>query len=217
MKTQVWLAIMVLLTAVGTGLASNIVVNGGFEDPILPESPGYQEYLHGAYIPGWGVEGPGGSVYLINKDNRPNTPEGNQCVQLVAVGDGGADIYQLFSGLTPGAQYKVRYAQAQRGDVVDIPSVLNVQWKYWENGTLGAANYVQYEQTTTETAAAYTYHEFTVTAQHENDFLVFYAPYQGTANMPNFDDVSVEMVPEPATLGVLLCGGVLSLLRRNRK
>ena len=140
----------------------------------------------------------------------------------MALGDGGADIYQLFTGLTPGAQYKVRYAQAQRGDEPSIPSVLTVQWKYWDNGIFGTANYVQYEQTTTETAAAYTYHEFTVTAQYENDYLVFYAPYlnvggEPTWNMPNIDDISVEMVPEPATLGVLICSGILSLLRRNRK
>lgn len=76
--------------------------------------------------------------------------------------DGAADIYQLFSGLTPGAQYKVRYAQAQRGDVPSVPSVLNVQWKYWEGGVYGGTNQILYQQTTTETAATYRNSSFVI-------------------------------------------------------
>jgi hypothetical protein len=202
---------LILLVNAGIGHADVIVLNGGFEDPVITEEKGWTGFVSDE-VPGW-TYGDQGTVVLLNKSVRPNAPEGNQVAQMQGVSEN-TYMYQLFSGLTPGESYTVRYAQAQRGDDGGAAlSVLTVQWKYWVEE--GVSNAVLYEQTTTVTASAFDYFEFTVTAQNHNDYLVFLAgPVGGLGNQPNIDDVSVTAVPEPATLGLLTLGGVAMLRRR---
>jgi hypothetical protein len=187
--------------------AQNLVVNGGFEDPIVP---GGDWSVFGS-IPGWDTFfGPGIEI----QNNVAGSPaEGNQHVELDSHANSG-----MFQNIptTGGQQYLLSFAYSPRPGVGADSNWISVLWDgSFFTSVTGAGG----------GGTVWNYHQFVVTGNPGFTTLAFQAFGTNDSLGGYIDDVSVTKlghaaaVPEPGTMTLLGTGafGLVAKLRRRRQ
>jgi hypothetical protein len=195
---------------VATATADNIVINGSFEAPAITST--WEIF---PAITGWQLaRGP--SIEIQRNVSNWKSAAGSQYVELDADIDGpkgarsgepaSSAIYQDLP-TTAGGQYVLQFAFSPRPGVKD--NRLEVKW----NGTIldtlsasGAGRSTTNWQTST----------YTVRATGKVTRLQF-GDRSASDSLGTFlDDVHVSMIPEPASLAMVLGGLLVSLRKRGR-
>jgi choice-of-anchor C domain-containing protein len=178
-------------------LPANLLVNGGFEEPPVPEGSDFVTVTleSSDQIPGWSV---GGSVDVVKGTWQPS--EGDQSLDLNGFAPG--LISQSFA-TTPGARYRLSFAYADTPGEPVITSGLGDEASatvrvFAEDET------VLLNQSLTHSGSApdnmqYTPFSDTFTATSATSFLLFEAQSQGDGGVV-LDAVSVDLIAEDADL-----------------
>jgi choice-of-anchor C domain-containing protein len=212
MRRKVWSAVLTVLcvglTATAWASPSNLVTNGGFEDPTVQNTNlGFDTYTVGQDFGGWHVSS--GSVDLIGSYWTPS--EGSQSLDLNGTGPG--TIAQQSIATTPGASYLLLFDMA--GNPVQGPPIKNMR-VWW--GTQSFDFSFDTRGYSTTSMGWKTYWVLLKATGFTTD-LSFQSttadsPYCG----PALDNVQLYAVPEGPS-GLLLLPGLLPiavLVRRRR-
>lgn len=190
-----------LAALAGLAQARNIVSNGGFENPEVTASQGWEKYSNGDEMGGWLVGGAG--VVLVEGFGSPMASEGDQCVELNFF-QGGSVQQELTTA--PGQWYHVSFDMAgQLGQGPDLKT-LHV---YWGDLYMG-----QFSWSQAGTLGKWQTCGVNVLGTSENTALLIVGEVEVDGG-PYIDDVRVEPIPGPGSLAVLAGGGAL-LGRRRR-
>ena len=207
------------LLSVGTvdrARADNIVVNGGFESPVVTGFY-YNIYTAGQSFTGWTVGQ--GSVALFTDQYHPGNSDlpyqGNQALQLSSTQPGNGSIYQDLA-TTPGTTYEFSFAFASNPFASETVS-MNVAW--------GGATVANLSATPTHdlSDSGWVVESYLVTATQSSTLLEFTntTPVADVAG-PQIDAVSVSAIPEPSSLvmgliGLTMAWGSVLVRRRSHE
>lgn len=188
-------------SAIVAGASANLVSNGSFEDGVIGANT-FRIVANGdSFITDWTVTGT--SVDVVSGPATWIAADGNQSIDLAGTpGPGG--VSQMIA-TTNGTAYRIRFALSrndQGGSVAD-KDVDFMFGSYTEN-LLGAVQ------------NSWTYFERTVVADSSSTELRFSSDSAGFFG-GLVDDVSVEVVPEPASMAALTIGALGLIARRRRK
>jgi hypothetical protein len=195
--------------------AGNIVVNGGFETPVVTDFY-YDTYDAGQSFTGWTV-GQGAVALYTDQYNPPlsDVPyQGNQALQLASTQGGNGSIYQDLA-TTPGATYELTFAFASN-PFASANASMSVAWGGATIATLSADPSHDY------TNLGWIVESYTVTASAGITRLEFVNTSSGVdLGLPQIDAVSAVLDPEPSSLvmgffGLTALGGVVLSRRRSR-
>ena len=214
-RTLLTLAALGSLAIGGSGRAhaGNIVVNGGYETPVVKDFY-YDLYSAGQSFTGWTVGQ--GVVALYTDQYNPalsDVPyQGNQALQLKGTQGGNGSIYQDLT-TTPGTRYELSFAFASNPFASSNVS-MEVAWGSATVASLTASPSHDY------TNLGWVVESYSVTATQAITRLEFTntTPVAGNAG-PQIDAVIVSAVPEPSSLmmglvGLTMAGGAALVRRR---
>src|ERR1035438_8580167 len=178
--------------------ASNIVVNGSFEDPALPNG----SWSLFTSIPGWGLaSGP----YIEVQNHVAGDPyDGNQFVELDSTAE--SAIFQDLPTIA-GAEYYLSFAFSARPGVP--VNIMGVSWNGLPVTTLSADGSALADTN-------WNVYSFTVAATSSSTRLQFSGLGPSDSLGEYLDAVLVQTTPEPSS--IMLCfGGLLFAAARYRK
>lgn len=209
MNRALFAAITLTLVAGNAAEAQNLLANGSFESPALPDGTSFSTYGAGNGITGWTIGA--GSVDLIR--DYWNASQGIQSIDLN--GNSPASISQLV-GTQVGGVYNLSFDLAGNPDGA-FDKQLQVYW----GGTLVGGTNVTFNQTGSRAAMGWTTINFTgLTATAMSTELRFQGldtgnPFIGAA----LDNAAVvTATPEPSTYLLMGTGllGIVVAARRKR-
>jgi len=183
------------------GASAILVANGSFEDVNIGNNT-YLNVINGnGSVTGWTVGGV--SVDMVSGPSRWVAADGNQAIDLAGT-PGPGSVSQMLA-TTNGTAYRVRFALSRNdegGSVADKD--VDFSFGSYTENLLGAVQ------------NSWTYYERIIVADSSSTEIKFASDSSG-----NFgglvDDVSVTVVPEPASMAALAIGGLGILARRRRK
>lgn len=191
------LIVWAVMAMTGMVHAANLLVNGTFEDPVVP--PGSSSLV--STLPGWTVH-PNGVV--VSDRNQGQAYEGHNFVQLV--GSGNSSIWQRV-GTVVGQAYQLSFAYAPH---LNVPTGGNGISVYWNDtlianltsGSSGSSGWTRYLLSVVGTG---------------HDVLTFAANGNAVGGGAGLDGVQLNPVPLPGA--ALLFGsavlGYAGVLRRR--
>lgn len=186
MRQKLRVALLVTLS-VASMRAANIVTNGSFEDPDIPTGT-YQLF---SSISGWSL-GSGSDIEL--QDNVAGSPfEGQQILELDSTAN--SSIYQDLT--TTLGNYTLSFAFSPRPG-----TALNSMQVFWAGSLLATVS----ESGTGLTDNQWTVYNYNVTASETTTRLQFTSVGPSDSFGEYIDAVSVESVPEPASIWLSLSG-----------
>jgi Protein of unknown function (DUF642)/PEP-CTERM motif len=205
------------LLSVGTvkrAHASNIVVNGGFEAPVVSGFY-YTIYSAGQSFTGWTIGR--GSVALGTNQFNPGQSDlpyqGNQYLQLASTQGGNGSIYQDLA-TTPGTTYELSFAFASNPFASENVT-MNVAWGGTPVANLSATPSHELLN------SGWVVESFSIVATQKTTRLEFTntTPIADIAG-PQIDAVIVSSVPEPSSMvmgliGLTMAGGVVLVRPRS--
>ena len=181
---------------------ANLIINGGFEDPVVVDSSLHYEHRNGSELTGWTLYSTYRGTVQFNS-LYDLVSEGNQAVQIEVGGDW---ISQTFATVV-GQSYLLSYDLSAYNGFDNI-GVLNV--------SVGTAF-----ETLTGTAGGYSHQTLSFAADSLATTLKFENAYPTSDwyNYPHLDNVSVTAaVPEPETYALMLTGlGIMGWVVRRKK
>jgi hypothetical protein len=196
------------------GVASANVINGGFELPDL----GFRTVASGQTYGDWTNLGPGDIEFVqavphpILNNLQFSAHEGEYWIDLVGVGRPSA-IAQDLTGLVPGAQYRINWAQAGNVWGSDFAFTMQVVW----NGVVVAENtQVHGGSDGRQMNWQERYVDVTANLTAGPNQLIFRATTGGSNRGAALDSVSIEAIPAPGAAALLGLAG-LAVARRDRR
>ncbi|MBV6457095.1 MAG: hypothetical protein HONBIEJF_00202 [Fimbriimonadaceae bacterium] len=216
---KISLAAVLTAGAMSSALAANLVSNGSFEDGTLVngQNPNndfnsMQVFAGMTNITDWTITAADGNdVHWAQNGNGYGwiTPKGSRMIDLSGWSDvnNGAVMSQDF-GAVAGQQYRVDFeigvdSTFTQGGAVSI-----------EAGIGGSSQSTSLSLPIGWTGVYWEHRTMVFTAANNNDVVHFqglYSPF-----CIGLDDVSVEAVPEPASMAALATGGAFLSVRRRR-
>lgn len=203
----------VVFAGVLTSGAAGQLVNGGFE----VTGTGITTVNAGQTFGGWTNQGPGG-IEFVRAEPNGSLPglqfsafEGQYWIDLVGVGSPSA-ISQAITGLTPGGQYRISWAQAGNVWGNNFAFTMQVLW----NGQVVAEN--------TQTHGGFNgafmnwqerFVDVTANLTAGPNQLTFRATTGANARGPALDAVSLTAIPTPGAMGVMALGALVVGRRRR--
>ncbi len=182
---------------------TNLVVNGSFET--TPTTLGTGAWTIYSGLQGWTVTA--GNGIEVRNGNTGTAALGSNFVELDTTVN--STIAQAFASLSAGSQYLLRFQYSPR---IGVNAASNHIAAYW--------NGVQIANVTGAGAGTHVWseHSFNVRAVAGVNTLSFAALGTSDSLGGSLDNVRLNAIPEPATLGLALAGvaGVL-LMRRRRQ
>lgn len=211
MKLRLLAAAAALSLAAGNAQATEILINGGFEDPDIPGT--YETYNNGSTaITGWTVTN--NSVDIVAGYNGMVAASGAQLLDLVGFGTPNGAITQTFQTVS-GQLYVFSFAYSHNFgntssasanfSITGLSTLLNGSVTHNTPGTTGSdLKWVTY------------------IGSFVGDGSLATLAFNNTAGAPSggllLDSISVNSVPEPATWGMLILGfGMAGGMLRRRK
>ena len=198
-----------LFALVLTGLFSpndasaGLVINGGFEDPTIP-NPSFSQFPS---IPGWTLAS--GPAIEIQNHVAGSPFDGQQFVELDSSANSG--MYQDLATVA-GQSYVLSFAYSPRPGVPESSNGIDIRWGALDLGTI--------QQTGIGHAdTVWSIHTYELVATSSTTRLQFTAVGTSDSLGGYLDAVSVNPVPEPASLamcGIAVVTG-LSVARFRRK
>lgn len=197
MKTNIYASLginAILLSLAGAAMvqatADNIVVNGDFEEPVVPGEQGWEIYYGGQSFPGWTVGGH--SVDIVHDHGVRESwvsPSGHQGVDLNGQGPG--SITQYLPTI-PGATYLLSFAMA--GNQVGGPIIVTMDFLWGEEivDTLSFLTITPAPETPGD--IGWCYHQYTLVALTDLTRLTFESLSNTGARGPALDDVQVVLL-----------------------
>jgi hypothetical protein len=207
-----------LVLAVTAVAQANLIVNGSFENPVQPPSPGYQNYTTSGQFDAvnWPLSG---SMVIANGIFGTVASDGNQWLSLESLSSNPniASITQTVS--TPlGFYYELKFDYS----VLMHSSQTEWNFSYDVNGTTITKNLTTGTTTTTLTPWTTETYTFvpttpitTITFTGEQKVNGFYGPAIDNVILLNVGEVPPP-APEPAT-GLLLGLGACGLIARRKR
>jgi len=217
---RILVALMLVAGMVGHAAAQNLLVNGGFETGDLTGWITWEIFPWGAGMPDW----PGHPSYNIYEPGNPNgvifvkpPAEGEKYLSVqVGFASTRGGVFQTIS-VIPGMPYKI-------SGYVHLGADGGTEWaqvKYWDGDpgemdveiapvAFGVADVDNGALEYMETVIVPTSDTLTIILEMAQWEAVNYCAGQ-------FDGLSVELVPEPGTIALLLTGlaGVAKFIRRK--
>ena len=198
---------LIVLAFATVGASANMVVDGSFEGFVAPDSGWTAIAADGETFGAW-TGHPSGATHIWLYDDVSGAPADGTASAHLGDGYTTASISQLVSGFTIGETYEVSLAAIAYADpchpggglkVTDLDTALDdLDVTFATNpGALGDPM---------------VYSSFLFTASNTELELAISNPTAGYAL--HVDDVSIVLIPEPATMCLLGLGGLL--LRRRR-
>ncbi|MEP7366258.1 MAG: DUF642 domain-containing protein [Acidobacteriota bacterium] len=192
-------------------LAANLLVNGGFETPVIAGGPGYLQIDFGSEPGGFGWTVTTNSVDIVENGPYGTFIEGVQGLDLIGLGSTGG-ITQTFA-TTSGLTYLLLFYYSDNpgnGDpsaatvtIIDGSNTLLSDSVAHSLATLGTPDWQVYSATFVATGTSAT--------------ITFDSIPGGGSGGIFLDGVSVEQVPEPATIALMGVGLLgLGVLRRRK-
>jgi hypothetical protein len=180
-----------VLAGTAAGQTTGIVVNGGFEAPVV-DAP-WAQRLPGSTFGGWTVDNDGQGIVQVATFGSPAAYEGGQCLELNFYVSGG--VSQVLA-TTPGASYRLSFALAGQYFGPDTKH-MRIDWNGSELTTL--------TWSWSGSGGAWQLHNFNVTATGPSTVLHFRG-LEEVDGGPYLDAVSVVPLCGAADLGS--AGGV---------
>jgi MYXO-CTERM domain-containing protein len=202
--------------ALSCALASSVsaqVVNGGFEEP----NTGFRTVNSGQTFGNWTNQGPGNIEFVQAVPNGalPNLQfsafEGQYWIDLVGTQSPSA-ISQAITGLNPGGQYRISWAQAGNVWGGNFAFTMQVLW----NGNVVAEN-TQTHGGSNGQLMNWQERFVDVTANLTGgpNQLTFRATTGANSRGPALDAVSIAPIPAPGSVALLAVAGLAAARRRR--
>jgi hypothetical protein len=223
LKPRLPIAMAALAAASTVGapaFAANLIVNGGFEEPVV-EPGGFTHFRNGDNIAGWDVVGPlrGDSVQILsNTYTEPNVAfeshSGDASLDITGGGNVGPDAGVSQSIATDiGQTYRLSFwlGNADGNNNYTLPSTIAVKidgldLKSFTNADI-TPNHIDWRLVS-----------FTFRADRDQTRVTFFNNTPRGDAEGGLDDVSLTAVPEPASWALMIGGfGLAGATLRRRK
>jgi hypothetical protein len=200
-----------LLALTPSPFAANLVVNGGFEDPITFDGP--------PFVGSWeGFSGGAGSL-AANSTLLPRNGLQSLGLSIVTTANTFAGAFQDIPSLVSGIQCTFDGWHATTSNPFDVGVEIRIEWR-------NSVSNVEVSRTPNLTpipGAAYSPFSLTaaVPAGADTARIVYAIQSFSTSPLGNgtvyVDDVSFTLVPEPSTMALLTLGGLAMIMLRRRR
>jgi hypothetical protein len=205
------LTALVFFSLAASSVAANLLVNGGFEDPVTSDGPPFVGF--------WEVFNGGAGSAAANSTVLPRTGLQSLGLSIANTDNTFAGAFQDVTGLSAGVDYILSGWHVTSSSPLDLTTEVRIEWRNSGSNTevsrtpnlnpIATLSYSSFDLTATVPVGADTarlvYAIQTFTGGPSNNGIVY------------VDDMSFAVVPEPSSLILLGVGGLVMVTIRRRR